>query len=111
MGFDVGVSKSGRYSIVGVAGEVDAVTAPVMLDHIITLVDEGEHQIVVDLGAVEFLDSSALNALVSARNQVIANNGELSLVCARPMTLKLFEITGLDAVFSIHASLDAATPA
>ena len=39
---------------------------------------------------------------------VRSHNGDLSLVCTQHRILKVFEITGLTKVFSIHDSVDAA---
>ncbi len=63
----------------------------------------------VNLEGVGFLDSSALSALIRGRKHAKTGGGELSLVCTRQNTLKVFEITQLDELFAIHDSLDAAT--
>ena len=63
----------------------------------------------VDLGRVEFLDSTGLGVLVGAHRRLRANAGSLTLVCPHERLLKIFRITGLDSVFEIHKSIESAT--
>jgi anti-sigma B factor antagonist len=110
MDFALETTKRGRYAVLAVRGEVDALTAPQLRTQIDELVTAGEAQLVVDLEAVDFLDSSALGALVGGLNEARAHGGSLSLVCSSPRILQVFQITQLEEVFAIHESLDAATP-
>ncbi len=95
-------------SVVEVAGEIDVYTAPQLRERLINLVESGARQVVVDLGRVEFLDSTGLGVLVGALKRLRSAGGELSLVCAQERLLKIFRITGLDRVFTLYDSVDAA---
>ena len=66
---------------------------------------QGSPRVVVDLSAVTFLDSSGLHALVAAYHRVPAG-GELRVVGLRPNVRKVFEITGLLALFGDDAPDD-----
>ena len=54
------------------------------------------------------VDSTGLGALVEARAATTEKGGSLPLVCQHERILKLFTITGLDSVFAIHPTVDAA---
>ena len=69
---------------------------------------QGKHQIVVDLEAVDFLDSTGLGVLVGGLKRVRSHDGDLALVCTQRRILKVLEITGLTKVFTIYESVDAA---
>jgi anti-sigma B factor antagonist len=97
------------YRVLEVSGEIDVYTAPQLRERLIAMVEDGARQVVVDLSRVEFLDSTGLGVLVGALKRLRGVNGDLSLVCAQERLLKIFRITGLDRVFTIHASVDAAT--
>src|SRR5689334_6766234 len=97
------------HHVLEVGGEIDVYTAPQLRERLIALVEEGARQVVVDLGRVEFLDSTGLGVLVGALKRLRGVNGDLSLVCAQERLLKIFRITGLDRVFTIHESIDVAT--
>jgi anti-sigma B factor antagonist len=98
----------GAYTVLAVAGEVDVYTAPALRDRIAELLDGGQRKLVIDLGGVEFLDSTGLGVLVAGLNRAKEVGGVLSLVCPQERVLKLFRITGLDEVFTVHSTVDDA---
>jgi anti-sigma B factor antagonist len=95
-------------TVVAVGGEIDVYTAPKLRDKITELVGSGSYDLVVDLEGVEFLDSTGLGVLVGGLKKVRAHDGSLQLVCTQDRLLKIFRITGLAKVFTIHQSADAA---
>lgn len=107
---DIGLDTIERdgWAVVAVRGEVDVYTAPRLREHLIELSGQGVRQVVVDLDEVEFLDSTGLGVLVGSLKRFRGNEGDLVLVCTQPRIMKVFEITGLTKVFSIHSSVDEA---
>lgn len=108
MDLGLDVSERDGWAVLAVSGEVDVATAPRLRERLVSMVTDGQHRIVVDLEGVDFLDSTGLGVLVGALKRVRTHDGELSLVCTQPRILKVFEITGLTKVFSIHDSVDEA---
>ena len=106
LGLDV--TERGESAVLAVRGEVDLYTAPKLREKLVELVAQRRYTIVVDLEAVDFLDSTGLGVLVGGLKRVRGHDGDLSLVCTHQRILKVFEITGLTKVFTIHDSLDAA---
>lgn len=107
---DVSVTsrEAGGRTVIEVRGEIDVYTAPLLREEISTLVDADHTTIVVDLTQVSFMDSTGLGVLVGALKKVRTLGGDLSLVINEEKILKVFRITALTQVFSIHPSLDAA---
>ncbi|MEO9137742.1 MAG: STAS domain-containing protein [Jatrophihabitans sp.] len=97
--------------VVAVSGEVDVYSAPALKESLTDLLQSGVATVVVDLSDVAFLDSTGLGALVEARTATTEAGGTLPLVCDQERILKLFAITGLDGVFAIHPTVDAAVSA
>jgi anti-sigma B factor antagonist len=97
------------YRVLEVSGEIDVYTAPQLRERLIALVEDGARQVIVDLNRVEFLDSTGLGVLVGALKRLRGVNGELALVCDQERLLKIFRITGLDRVFTIRETVEAAT--
>ena len=93
-------------AVVAVGGEIDVYTAPKLRDQITELVGSGAYNLVIDLEAVEFLDSTGLGVLVGGLKKVRAHDGSLELICSQERLLKIFRITGLAKVFVIHDSAD-----
>jgi anti-sigma B factor antagonist len=110
---EVSVSRDAAEDVpvVSVSGEVDVYSAPELKESLAKLRQSGARSIVVDLTEVAFLDSTGLGALVEARAATTEAGGSLSIVCNQERILKLFTITGLDSVFSIHKSVDEALAA
>jgi anti-sigma B factor antagonist len=101
----------GGWDVLDVAGEVDLSTAPELRSRIEGLADDGCRRLVVDLADVSFMDSSGLSVLVSGFKGMREAGGEMAVVCPNVSIAKIFSITGLDRVFSIHPSLDEALTA
>lgn len=73
-------------------------------------IDAGHGRIVLDMGNVEFVDSSGLGALVSALKK-IGSQGELTVCNVNPAVLTVFKMTRLNKVFNIFDSADEAIAA
>jgi anti-sigma B factor antagonist len=98
----------GGYPVLTIRGEADISSAHILREGLTQLVDSNANGVVVDLTEVTFLDSTGLGVLVGARNAAVEAGTGLPIACDDGRILKLFRITGLDNVFDIHASVDAA---
>ncbi|MFI7022955.1 STAS domain-containing protein [Micromonospora sp. NPDC049900] len=99
----------GEHTVLEVGGEVDVYTAPRLRERLLELIDAGARHVVVDLGRVDFLDSTGLGVLVGALKRLRTADGTFSLVCDKEPLLKIFRITALDQVFPLHPTVEAAT--
>ena len=108
MDLGLDVSERNGYAVLAVSGEVDVATVPRLREQLHGLVAQGSNRIIVNLDGVDFLDSTGLGVLVGALKRVRSNEGDLYLVCTQPRIRKVFEVTGLTKVFSIHDSVDQA---
>lgn len=98
----------GDKAILAVRGSVDLTTAPGLRTRLAELIDDGHTCVVVDLSGTDFLDSTGLGALVAALKRLRMKDGEIRIVCSSGHVRKVFEITSLDRVFAMHATLDGA---
>jgi anti-sigma B factor antagonist len=111
MEVDLDTTARNGYVVVSVGGEIDVYTAPQLRERLIELIDQGYYRIVVDLSRVEFLDSTGLGVLVGGLKRSRGHDGDLALVCSHPRIMKVFEVTGLNKVFSIADSVEAVVAA
>ena len=109
MQFEVNVAPVGSWTVMAVAGEVDVATAPRLRKEVVALLGEGHDRVVVDLEAVDFVDSTGLGVLIGVLRRVNAVGGSLRLVCTTDRILDLFALTGLDRIFDVRASVADAT--
>ena len=98
----------GTTHVIALGGEVDLYTAPEFKERMVELIEGGKKRILVDLSEATFIDSTTLGVLVGGVKRLRPAGGALALVCTDQNITKIFEITGLDRVFPIHASRDEA---
>lgn len=79
---------------------LDASVAPAFKQEMAQLVQDGERRLVLDLGGVDFLDSSGLGALVSVL-KTLGAQGAMAVCGAQGAVLSLFKLTRMDKVFTL----------
>ena len=94
--------------VISLAGEVDLYTAPEFKQQLLEVIGQGGKQVIVDFSDTTFIDSTTLGVLVGGVKRLRTNEGQLSLVCSDRNITKIFEITGLDRVFTIYPTRNEA---
>src|SRR4051812_8357356 len=97
-----------RTHVVAVAGEIDLFTAPEFKQRMSAPIDAGRTNLVVDLTDTTFIDSSSLGVMIGAHRRLKLRGGTLVVVCDNDAIAKTFKITGLDGVFTLAPSVEAA---
>jgi anti-anti-sigma factor len=108
----VHLERERSIAVVRATGELDAYAAPELAA---TLGDVlGEPRILADLGAVSFLDSTALGVLVRAVRSFDASGSRVQIVLPTGTARRIFEITTLDRALPVattrHDALTALDP-
>jgi anti-sigma B factor antagonist len=91
-----------------VSGEIHVSTAPRFRHALEEVIERSDGWLVLDLTAVEFIDSTGLSVLLSGLRRLGQRGGHMALVCTNPTVLRLFEITSLDTTFDIFDDRPAA---
>ena len=86
---------------------IDAAVALDFKDAMRTATAEGPPTVVLDLGKVDFIDSSGLGAIVATMKH-LAPSRKLVLAGLTPAVDKVFRLTRMDTVFSMFTSMDDA---
>ncbi|AVW92759.1 STAS domain-containing protein [Celeribacter baekdonensis] len=86
---------------------IDAACAIQFKDEMRELSEAGPSRIILDLGNVEFLDSSGLGAVVAAL-KAVRHGQRLELAALHPTVQRVFHLTRMDTVFTIHDSVSTA---
>jgi anti-sigma B factor antagonist len=111
MHLQIDVVHRDGFTVLSPHGEIDFATGPRLKESITETLVAGQVHLVVDLLAVDFLESTGLGALIGGRRRAEALNGSLRLVCGQDRLLEVFRITGLDKVFAIYGTVeDAVAP-
>jgi anti-sigma B factor antagonist len=61
---------------------------------------------VADLDQVTFIDATGLGALVGAARRAAAHGTTLHVICSRPQTRNLLQLTGLDRRLGLSRTLE-----
>ncbi|MEC9424097.1 MAG: STAS domain-containing protein [Actinomycetota bacterium] len=91
-------------------GELDRAGAPRLRQAVVAEAAAGERHVVLDLTAVDFIDSTGLGVVVGALRRLRTHDGELSVVCPEPRLRRVFEMCDLDRVFTLYGSVDDVAP-
>jgi anti-anti-sigma factor len=100
--------QGGRVAVIKLAGEIDLRTARTVRTGLVDVAEAGFRRIVVDFEQVRFCDATGLGALVAAHNRLRADGGELRLAGVQAAQRRIFRITGLDRLFTLHESVEDA---
>ena len=99
----VGCHLSSGVAVVDVSGEVDIGTCGLLRDGLLQAVtDQGRHSLVVNLAAVNFIDSTGIGVFVGVWHRVQAGQGIMALAELSPRALAVFSVAGLTKMLSIY---------
>jgi anti-anti-sigma factor len=95
--------------VLEVVGELDYASADELRTVAAGLVLSPGQRLVIDLGGMEFCDSSGITALLAARNHAMAARADTVLAAVPANTSRVLRIVGLDQVFPLYPDTAAAT--
>jgi anti-anti-sigma factor len=100
--FSISAEDRDRRAHLTLRGELDLSTAP-ELEQLVNERLDGGQEVVVDLRALEFMDSSGIRVLVAAHARAGRNGTRLFVVRPGPGTAvaKIVEVSGLDGELNI----------
>ena len=99
------VENKEGFSVVVLNGEIDLGNSPDARKVILNCLKKMKH-VVVDLSAVDYIDSSGIASLVEGFQYARSNNLEFGLIGVSEAAMSVLKLARLDKVFEIHASLD-----
>ncbi|MEO1796371.1 MAG: STAS domain-containing protein [Pseudomonadota bacterium] len=89
---------------------IDAAVAIQFKDAMRAQTDGGPERVVLDLSEVSFIDSSGLGAVVAAK-KLLNGSHVLELAGLTPVVAKVFKLTRMDTIFTVHTDVNTAVPA
>jgi len=101
-------TKNNDVDIVHFSGQLVMANAEEAREQIKPIVDASSGQLILDLQAVNFMDSSGLSVLVSALKAIREKQGEVLLTHVHPSVQNLIELTRLHQVFKLFPDNDSA---
>ena len=95
--------ESGGITVIDVSGRITLGEGSTMLREMLRdLLGKGQKRIILNLGDVNYIDSSGIGELVSGYTTVRHQGGELKLLNLTKKVHDLLQITKLYTVFEVH---------
>jgi anti-sigma B factor antagonist len=96
--------ESGGATVVDISGRITLGEGSAMLREMIhDLLNKGQKKIILNLGDVNYIDSSGIGELVSGFTTVKNQGGEVKLLHLTKKVHDLLQITKLYTVFDVHS--------
>jgi anti-sigma B factor antagonist len=89
------VSRTGSSAVVRATGEIDSTTAPLLSEHLTTLLDDGVRELTVDLRGISFLDSAGLCVLATTHRRAVRDDVRVRVLAGSRAVVRPLQITGL----------------
>jgi len=100
----------GGYAVIVVSGRLALGGETEKLNSAVNAaLQKDQKKIVIDITALDYVDSSGVGMLVSCVTNVRKAGGELKLVGANQRIRRIFSMTGVDSIISMFATVAEAT--
>ena len=101
-------SQSNEVGIIDVGTRLDFHAAERMKQRFKKFAAQGRSRHIIDLSALDVLDSGGLAGLISALRAVRETGGSIDLVANSSHITRILELTALSRLFKVHRSVQAA---
>jgi len=94
-------SESPRTNTVRICGEIDFTVSPVVRDKLVAFIEQTRGDVFLDLGELDYVDSSGLAALIEGRKILKAKGRKITITAVSRQVRKLFELTQIGDLFGL----------
>lgn len=102
------IRKSEAIYIIDVQGEMDLYNSYKLKELFMKMLEKKIEKIIINLGDVEYIDSSGIGALIYITSTIKKMNLRLAIVNVHGSVKKVIELTKLSGFFPIHSGLEQA---
>ncbi|MCQ4041079.1 STAS domain-containing protein [Streptantibioticus rubrisoli] len=95
-------------AVVSIGGDLDMDTATELHYQLANQIAHGRRNLVLDLSAVPFMDSSGLNIILRTLQEARRIEGSVQVVAPTPAVRRILELTGVALAMPIRDTVDAA---
>ena len=96
------ITVTDNHVVVNLSGSIYVEEAAQIRESLIGYIEKGHKTFVVDLGNVDYIDSSGLGTLEAIQKRALQNGGSVIIKNLKGLVKDLFELTRLTKVFEIQ---------
>ena len=100
--------KVEQLNVVQIKGSLTVATAQDVFSQIVSFLEEGETNLLLQMSSVDFVDSTGLGTIVRLAKRFRQAEGQLRLSDPQPKIREMFELTRLDKVLPIFRTQEEA---
>jgi len=100
--------RVGSQLILKIKGRIDTLTSREFETEVITLIENGDNNLVGDCSQLDYVSSSALRVFLVALKRLKKNSGQFVLFGLQPQIREVFDISGFLDLFKIYNDRDEA---
>jgi anti-sigma B factor antagonist len=105
---DIFESRKNDWFILGVKGRMDAVTAPLFREKMLSVIEQGERQILIDCSSLDYVSSAGLRVLFEAAYRILDISGKIGCYGVSSNVKKIFSLADLISEIEIFNSQEDA---
>ncbi len=95
------LSENPEARTVALSGEVDFTVTPKIRERLAAFIDATTGDVIVDLGDLEYIDSSGLAVMIEARKILAVKGRNITISSISPQVRRLFELTQIGDLFGL----------
>jgi len=97
--------------ILGLKGKLDASTSNSLEEKLLSLIEGGDKQLMVDFSHLDYISSAGLRVLLMTAKRLKNANGKIVLCALKENVREVFDLAGFSTIFSIYPSQQEACQA
>lgn len=101
---EIQISGQAQIAIVTAEGRVDSSTAGQLGEALTGVIDDGYHNIVLDIGGVDYMSSAGLREMVATLKKVRADDGDMRVAQVTERVFEVLELSGLNTLLQFFDS-------
>lgn len=90
---------------------IDSANAKAFEEDANALVDKGPIRVVIDAANLDYISSAGLRVVLTTAKKAKAAGGRLTIARGRDTVREVLQVSGFDAIFGLHDSVEAAIAA
>ena len=87
---------------------IDSANAKAFEEDSFLLLDKGPVKVVIDSTELEYISSAGLRVILTTAKKAKAAGGGLTIACATVNVKEVLSVSGFDAIFGMHDSVESA---